>query len=69
MSIETWEHNARAAGMGDYQVNTLVKMFDYYEKFGLAGNSHVLSWLLKRPATSFDEFVKRSVEDQLYSAQ
>jgi hypothetical protein len=64
MQTETWKHNARAAGMGDYQVKTLVKMFDYYDKFGLAGNPHVLSWLLNRPATSFEAFVKRSLNDQ-----
>jgi hypothetical protein len=44
-------------------------MFDYYEKYGLSGDSHVLSWLLNRPATSFDAFVKRAVEDNLRFVQ
>jgi NAD(P)H dehydrogenase (quinone) len=66
VSIDTWERNARASGLGDYQVSTLVKMFDYYEKYGFGGNSHVLSWLLNRPTTSFDAFIKRTVEDFLH---
>jgi len=69
MPIDAWAHSARTSGMGDYQVNTLVKMFDYYEKYGLSGDSHVLSWLLNRPATSFDDFVKREVEDNLRFVQ
>ncbi|HLE27228.1 MAG TPA: NmrA family NAD(P)-binding protein, partial [Anaerolineales bacterium] len=30
-SVEMWEQRARAGGMGDYQVETLIKMFRYYE--------------------------------------
>lgn len=67
--IEDWEQRARAAGMGNYQVNTLVKMFNYYESYGFAGDSHVLSWLLNRPATSLEVFVTRAIEDHLASAQ
>lgn len=65
LPMDAWEHRARTSGMGDYQVQTLVKMFDYYEKYGLSGDSHVLSWLLNRPATRFDAFVKRAVEQDL----
>lgn len=67
--IDAWEQRARASGMGDYQVNTLVKMFRYYEKYGLSGNSHVLTWLLNRPATSLNDFVARTIEDRLPPAQ
>jgi uncharacterized protein YbjT (DUF2867 family) len=67
--IDAWEQKARASGMGDYQVNTLVKMFNYYEKYGFSGDSHVLSWLLNRPATSLDAFVVRAMEDRSPSAQ
>jgi uncharacterized protein YbjT (DUF2867 family) len=66
MPIKTWEDKARASGMGNYQVDTLVKMFRYYDKFGLSGDSHVLSWILNRPTTSFDAFVKHTVEDRLH---
>ena len=64
--IDAWERVVRTSGLGDYQVKTLVKMFDYYEKYGFGGNSHVLSWLLNRPTTSFDAFVKRVVEDHVH---
>jgi hypothetical protein len=69
LPMDAWEQKARSSGMGDYQVKTLVSMFDYYEKYGLSGNSHVLSWLLNRPATSFNAFVKRTVADSMQFAQ
>lgn len=65
VSIETWNSRARNSGMGEYQVNTLVKMFNYYEKFGFWGNPQVLSWLLNRPPTSFESFVKHVVHRHL----
>jgi uncharacterized protein YbjT (DUF2867 family) len=68
VSIESWEHKARKSGMGDYQVKTLIRMFRYYEEFGFSGNPHVLSWLLGRPATSFDTFIKRAAKDYSHAA-
>lgn len=55
---EAWAENARTGGNLDYQVNTLLMMFEYYEKHGLVGNSNILSRLLNRPATTFEAFVK-----------
>jgi hypothetical protein len=60
VSLETWERRARESGLGDYQVETLVKMFRYYECYGFWGNPRVLSWLLGRPPTTFAAFVERS---------
>lgn len=54
-----WEQNARAAGLHDYAIGTLLKMFVYYEQNGLVGNPHVLGWLLGRPPTSLAAFVQR----------
>jgi NAD(P)H dehydrogenase (quinone) len=62
LPVVNWEHLARASGLGNYQVETLVKMFSFYERYGLSGNSQVLSWLLNRPATSLEAFVKRTAE-------
>jgi uncharacterized protein YbjT (DUF2867 family) len=59
--LETWERNARQAGLDGYQVETLLKMFRYYERFGFWGNPNVLRWLLGRPPTTFAEFVARLV--------
>jgi NAD(P)H dehydrogenase (quinone) len=67
--MDAWEQTARAAGMGEYQINTLVKMFNYYEKYGFSGDCHVLSWLLNRPATSLEAFLLRVIEDRLPSPQ
>jgi NAD(P)H dehydrogenase (quinone) len=57
--LEDWERGARAAGLGDYQVETLLKMFRYYAQYGFCGNPKVLGWLLGRPPTTFGEFVER----------
>ena len=60
VSLETWERRARESGLGDYQVETLVKMFRYYECYGFWGNPRVLSWLLGRPPTTFAAFIERA---------
>jgi uncharacterized protein YbjT (DUF2867 family) len=65
MSLEAWEHRARASGVGDYQVETLVKMFRYYERHGFWGNPHVLGWLLRRPPRTFAAFVERIARERL----
>lgn len=54
-----WERAARASGLGDYAVETLIKMFTYYEKFGLLGNPNVLGWLLGRSPTALTTFIQR----------
>jgi uncharacterized protein YbjT (DUF2867 family) len=59
ISRQAWERGARASGLGDYQVQTLLRMFDYYERYGFWGNPHVLGWLLGRPPASFAAFVAR----------
>jgi NAD(P)H dehydrogenase (quinone) len=57
-----WEVCSRASGMNDYACQTLLRMFEYYEKFGLVGNSRMLEILLGRPTTRFAEFVKRQIQ-------
>jgi NAD(P)H dehydrogenase (quinone) len=57
--IHVWEREARDAGMGDYQVETLAQMFDYYARYGFWGHPRVLSWLLGRSPTTFAAFVER----------
>lgn len=59
----TWERGARAAGLSDYAVETLLKMFRYYERYGFWGNPRVLESLLGRPARTFDAFVARLKAD------
>ncbi len=63
-AIESWENRARAAGMDDYQVDTLIKMFRAYARDGLKGNPNVLTWLLGRPPTSVAAFAARMAAAQ-----
>ena len=47
-----WAVAARSNGLGEGPVDTLLRMFDYYERYGFGGNSFVLATLLRRsPAT------------------
>jgi NAD(P)H dehydrogenase (quinone) len=64
VSHEDWERNAKASGLGEYQVLTLIKMFCYYERYGLAGNSTTLSSLLQRQPAILADFVQRTVNER-----
>jgi NAD(P)H dehydrogenase (quinone) len=64
--IEAWEARARAAGMGDYQRDTLAAMFRSYAACGLAGNSNVLGWLLGRAPGTLGEFVADAVREAVH---
>jgi len=64
--IEVWEREALSNGLGRYQVDTLVAMFDYYNRNNFWGNSMVLGWLLGRKATTFSTFLQRFLSQ--YSA-
>jgi len=59
VSRDAWADRARASGLGEYQVDALVKMFAYYERVGFWGNPRVLAHLLGRAPTTFDAFVER----------
>jgi uncharacterized protein YbjT (DUF2867 family) len=61
---EVWEKRVRESGLGDYQVDTLVKMFRYYERCGFWGNPRVLTCLLGRPPTTFAAFTERMAQDR-----
>ena len=52
-----WAAEARRRGLGDDRIETLLAMFGYYDRFGMAGSSRVLECLLGRPARSFADFV------------
>jgi NAD(P)H dehydrogenase (quinone) len=63
--VDAWEWQARAAGLGDYQVSTLLKVFRYYEDYGFWGNPRVLGLLLGRAPTPFAGFVERVARERL----
>lgn len=58
---DKWAANAHTLGLTDHQIDTLSRMFKYYSRFGFVGNPNVMSWILKRPATDFSTFVKRTL--------
>ncbi len=64
LSLNEWEKGARASGMSDFSRETLLKMFTYYENYGLTGSSSALTWLLDRQPTTFRQFVSRMVSEK-----
>jgi uncharacterized protein YbjT (DUF2867 family) len=60
-SRQTWRNNARESDMQQTQVELLIKMFEYYDKFGLVGNSSILEFLLGKKPTTFKQFITRTI--------
>jgi uncharacterized protein YbjT (DUF2867 family) len=59
VSLAEWERGARAAGLHEYAITTLRKMFTYYERYGFWGNSRLLTYLLGRPPATLRPVVMR----------
>jgi uncharacterized protein YbjT (DUF2867 family) len=53
--------NARSAQREEYVIENLIRMFEYYDEWGLVGNPNVLRWILKREPTSLEVFVNRNL--------
>ena len=63
--IEAWKlHAEQNTGMSAYARENLIKMFAYYDQWGLMGNPNVLKWLLKREPTTLDTFIERIVRER-----
>jgi uncharacterized protein YbjT (DUF2867 family) len=54
----------RTGKMGEYAIENLVRMFEYYDKWGLTSNPNVLRWILRREPTSLETFVERSLRER-----
>lgn len=67
VSLNEWEQRARTSGFDDYQRSALVKMFEYYDNFGMTGSSNILSYLLSRRPTTFNNFLGHLKERQNHS--
>ena len=63
--IRDWRLRVERSGMSEYGVENLVRMFEYYDQWGLMGNPNVLRWLLKREPNSLELFIERSVKAML----
>jgi len=58
--LDEWQRQARANGLKGYPRESLLKMFAYYQQFGLSGNANVLTWLLGRAPTTLEQFLSDS---------
>jgi len=59
--IDDWRLRAeQIAGLSEYAVENLIKMFDYYNEWGLVGNPTVLQWILGRTPTTLAAFAERT---------
>jgi NAD(P)H dehydrogenase (quinone) len=58
-SREDWQTVAQSNGMKASQAEVLLKMFNYYDEYGLVGNPGTLHQLLGRSPTSFSKFLER----------
>ena len=52
----------RSSEEDDYRLDAIFRLFDHYGRYGITGNPNVLSWLLGRRPTSFNEYVRRSLD-------
>ncbi len=57
ISRPDWGKRARSAGMSEYEVEALLKMFEFMEYYGFWGNPGVLEWLLGRQARRFKDWI------------
>ncbi|HEX5810334.1 MAG TPA: NmrA family NAD(P)-binding protein [Anaerolineales bacterium] len=62
--IRDWRFRAEQGGMNEYAIENLVRMFEYYDRWGLVGNPNVLTWLLKHEPTSMEAFVHRAANER-----
>jgi uncharacterized protein YbjT (DUF2867 family) len=70
INVETPQDGMFAAqlkklGVGDYQVNTLLKMFQHYNEHGFIGNPNVLTWILGRKPNDFSSFILRTLKSKI----
>lgn len=45
-----------------YAIENLVRMFEYYDQWGLAGNPNILKWILKREPATFETFINENLK-------
>lgn len=55
-----WKVTAVEAGLAALEIEWLLKMFNYYDHYGLIGNSRVLEHLLGTNPTTFKQFLLRT---------
>ncbi len=61
---EIGDWRLRVKGLSEYTFENLVRMFEYYDQWGLTGNTTVLRWLLKREPTSLESFIDKIIQER-----
>jgi uncharacterized protein YbjT (DUF2867 family) len=62
--MSMWKLRAEQnAGTSKYAIENLLRMFEYYDRWGLMGNPNVLRWILKREPTSIESFMERTITE------
>lgn len=61
LPLAEWEQTAMDRGLDLYAIDTLLKMFRYYEVYGFVGNPNVLTWLLGRAPNDFLSFCRNTI--------
>lgn len=57
--LEEWSAFARDSGLGEFEINALERMFEYYDRYGLRGNPRILATLLDRSPVDLPTFLSR----------
>jgi len=57
--LEAFLAHGRELGFNDYTLQTMAKMFPYYDEHGLVGSDKILGWILGRTPTNFETFARR----------
>jgi NAD(P)H dehydrogenase (quinone) len=57
-SREDWYKNAIQSGMSEYTRDTLLSMFEYYDRYGLCGSPSTLGSILGKQPRSVEQFIK-----------
>jgi NAD(P)H dehydrogenase (quinone) len=63
-AIGDWEQRARVAGVSEYALENLIKMFNYYDQWGLPGNPNVMRWLLGHEPRTLEMFFGKMLQER-----
>lgn len=61
--LAEWQESAMLGGMDALRMDALLRMFAYYDQYGLAGSTRVLRALLGREPTTLDAYLNRAQAD------
>lgn len=60
-SQRNWMKQTGIASFSNFKRDCLLKMFTYYDKYGLWGNCRILEWILGRKPTTIRQLISRKI--------